>query len=331
MDVLETVINHLPSKKRQTSGGWMSFNAVCCHHRGHSHDKRGRGGLIIHDGGFSYSCFNCSFKTSWIPGKSLSQNNKSFLSYLGLTENQIQHINFELLKSKGSSNGGVSKKQIIRSFKKVNLPNGSKPLEYWLNNPTNDFLKVLNYLLSRDEQLLYLHEYYYSDDPQYKNRLIIPFFSHGEIVGYTARLGFQLKKNEVRYLTQGADGILFNGDVLDNPLRKIVTVCEGIFDAIAIDGVACMKQTLSDKQIQLLENSEKTVVIVPDRDNSGKKLVEQALELGYTVAFPEWCEGIKDCADAVKKYGRLFTVSQILNSTESSSLKIKLKAKLWFK
>ena len=45
------------------------------------------------------------------------------------------------------------------------------------------------------------------------------------------------------------------------------------------------------------------------------------------MAFPEWHENITDVADAVSKYGRLFTLQSILKSTESTALKIDLKRK----
>ena len=48
-----------------------------------------------------------------------------------------------------------------------------------------------------------------------------------------------------------------------------------------------------------------------------------------SVAFPRWDEKVADVADAVLKYGRLFTIQSILKSTESSKLKIDLKRKIY--
>ena len=70
--VNDTVLTYLPSKRKQTPSGWLSFNATCCHHNGHAADTRGRGGLISNpDGGVSYHCFNCGFKASWQPGRGI--------------------------------------------------------------------------------------------------------------------------------------------------------------------------------------------------------------------------------------------------------------------
>ena len=66
-----------------------------------------------------------------------------------------------------------------------------------------------------------------------------------------------------------------------------------------------------------------------DRDAPGQKLVDQATEFGWSVAFPEWDKTVGDVADAVLKYGRLFTIQSILKTTESSKLKIDLKRKMY--
>ena len=44
--VQQTLLLHLPGKRKQTASGWLSFNAVCCIHNGESADTRGRGGIV---------------------------------------------------------------------------------------------------------------------------------------------------------------------------------------------------------------------------------------------------------------------------------------------
>ena len=77
------------------------------------------------------------------------------------------------------------------------------------------------------------------------------------------------------------------------------------------------------------ENLNRQVIVVPDRDAPGEKLINQAIEFGWSVAFPEWDEKVEDVADAVLKYGRLFTMQSILKSTEKNKLKIDLKRKMY--
>lgn len=51
------VVSFLPSKRKQTSSGWISFNAPCCVHQGENQDKRQRGGMKPGtDGSWSFHC-----------------------------------------------------------------------------------------------------------------------------------------------------------------------------------------------------------------------------------------------------------------------------------
>jgi len=80
----------------------------------------------------------------------------------------------------------------------------------------------------------------------------------------------------------------------------------------------------------LLNRLQKQIIVVPDRDSAGKKLVEQAIDLGWSVALPEWPSEVTDIGEAVSKYGRLYTLYSIANVAEDSPLKIRLKSKKWF-
>ena len=80
----------------------------------------------------------------------------------------------------------------------------------------------------------------------------------------------------------------------------------------------------------LLNRLQKQIIVVPDRDSAGKKLVERAIELGWSVAMPEWTPDVNDIGDAVSKYGRLYTLHSIATSADDSALKIRLRAKKWF-
>jgi DNA primase len=111
--------------------------------------------------------------------------------------------------------------------------------------------------------------------------------------------------------------------------RKFVIVTEGPFDAITISGVSILGSEINDIQRELINNLNRQVIVVPDRDAPGEKLINQAIEFGWNVAFPEWDSKVEDVADAVLKYGRLFTIQSILKSTESSKLKIDLKRKMY--
>jgi len=113
--------------------------------------------------------------------------------------------------------------------------------------------------------------------------------------------------------------------------RKYVIVTEGPVDAICVDGVAVMSAEISASQHALINQLQREVVVIADRDDAGYRMVEQALEYGWSVSFPDWPEGVKDVNDAVKLYGKLATLYSILSTKESNNLKIQLKSRKWFK
>jgi hypothetical protein len=67
--------------------------------------------------------------------------------------------------------------------------------------------------------------------------------------------------------------------------------------------------------------------VVPDQDKAGVELIDRAVELGWAVSVPEWPAGCKDVNDAVIKLGRLGALLTIMQSRETSRIKIELKRK----
>jgi DNA primase len=169
--------------------------------------------------------------------------------------------------------------------------------------------------------------YYWSPSLGYRDRFIIPFYYEKRIVGWTARS--ILPNKNPKYLTEVQPGFVYGLD--EQSYNKVFAiVCEGQLDAIHIDGCALGGSEISEQQVMLLKQLNKDIIIVPDRDNAGSKLVEQAINLGFSVSMPDWDEDINDIGDAVNKYGRLYTLYSIVNVAEESPLKIRLKAKKWF-
>jgi DNA primase len=132
----------------------------------------------------------------------------------------------------------------------------------------------------------------------------------------------------VKYYTDVWPGYVFNMDAQDWA-RKFVLVTEGPFDAISVSGVSILGSEVNETQRELIDGLGRQVIVVPDRDASGQKLINQATEFGWSVAFPEWDKTVGDVAEAVQRYGRLFTVQSILKSTEKTKLKIDLKRKIY--
>jgi Toprim-like len=318
--ITDTLLSYLPSKRKQTPSGWISFNAPCCD------DKRNRGGFIINSGdAVSYHCFNCGFKCSWQPGRHISKNMNKFMRNLNIPDDVINQLKLEALRLDSNSTSEV--KNIIPKFDARALPMDSVPITDLLDNPPEKLIPVLEYMVNRK---LFPEDYpfYWTPKVGFSNRLIIPFYKNGMIVGYTAR-AINSEANP-RYLSEQQPGYVFN---LDNQHddREFVIVCEGPIDAISINGCAVMGAEIKDSQNWLLKQLGKELVLVPDRDHEGPKTVNQAIELGWSVSMPDWPDGVKDINDAIGKLGKLATLWLIVSAKESNSLKIQLRAKKWFK
>ena len=161
----------------------------------------------------------------------------------------------------------------------------------------------------------------------YRDRLIIPFYYEKRIVGWTARTITPDK--QPKYLTESQPGYVYGLDE-QSPNKIFVILVEGPVDAIHVDGCALTGSEINDQQAILINRLNKDVIVVPDRDPAGSKLIEAAIERGWGVSMPNWGPGIKDVGDAVSKYGRLYTLYSIASAAESSPLKIRLRAKKWF-
>ena len=322
--IIDTVQSYLPAKRKVTPSGWVSFNAVCCHHNGTSADNRQRGGIMVNEG-VSYHCFNCGFKASWQPGRKVSVKLKKLMQWLGVADDTITKCSLEAMRIEEDSSY-KGERSLIPTFIDKAMPIGTKPLTEWLKHPSDELVPVLEYLASRN---LYVDDYpwHWTDEDGFSNRLIIPFYHEHRLVGYTAR---KITAGKPKYISEQQPGYVFNLD-RQHYERKYVIVTEGPIDAICVDGVAVMSAEIGASQHALISQLQREVIVLADRDESGYKMVEQALEYGWSVAFPEWDDGIKDANDAVRQYGKLYTLYTIISTKESNNLKIQLRARNWFK
>ena len=329
MSIVSDVLTvYLPAKRKTTPSGWTSFNAPCCIHNNENADTRGRGGVIYEGDVISYHCFNCGFKASWQPGRNLSYKFKKLLEWLNTPDNEITKLALDVMRE--NEGVEVQKHSVeLPTFETVELPEGSEPLSkhMWAEAGHLDerIVRIFQYMLERNLSIEDT-DYHWSPTLAYRDRLIIPFYYEGRIVGYTART---VGDNRVKYLTDSQPGFVFNLD--EQGHNKVFTIlCEGPIDALHVDGCALTGSDINDAQALLLNRLGKDIYVVPDRDRAGAKLVEQAIDQGWHVSMPEWESGINDIGDAVSKYGRLYTLYSIANSAESSPLKIRLRAKKWF-
>lgn len=328
--VVDLFRNLIPARAKSSPSGWISFNAPCCEHRGHKHDTRKRGGLKISDS-IVYNCFNCKFSTGWKPGTPLSAKFKSLCAWMNASDDDIKQMVFEALKTESAEYVPEVKEHHV-TFTEKELPEGSLPLSEWMQVDDPDvehhILEVVQYLLDRGFDPLD-NNFYWSPSPGFENRVIIPFLYQHKIVGNTAR---KVTAGKPKYVSDQHPFFVFNVDAQIEQ-HKYVFVVEGPFDALSVGGVALLTNEVSEQQARIINSIGAEVIVIPDQDKAGLVLIDQAKELGWKVAFPTWEENIKDCADAVKKYGKLFVIVDAINTAVQGAIKIEvaknnLKAKL---
>jgi len=310
----------LPPRTKSSPSGWTSFNAPCCQHRGHSPDTRKRAGIRFDGEGIVYNCFNCKFTTGWQPGSAFGEKMKSLSRWLGANEDDIREMVFESLKTEAADYRPEEYQPRI-IFEDKPLPEGAMPLSEWATMGKEEvdtfILPIFDYIVQRGFDPL-AEDFYWSPSAGYENRLIIPFRYQGRIVGNTAR---KVTEGRPKYLSDQHPHFVFNVDAQSEESRYIF-VCEGPFDALSVGGVALLTNDIADQQARIINGLGKEVIVIPDQDEAGLNLIKRAMHYNWAVAFPNWDPDVKDCADAVQRYGRLFVTVDLIKTAQQGEIKI---------
>lgn len=314
----------IPPRAKRSPSGWTSFNAPCCQHRGHSPDTRKRGGIRFDGNSVVYNCFNCKFSTGWQPGSPFGEKMKTLSRWLGAGEDLIKEMVFEALKTESDDYQAPVHEPKIE-FTDKELPEGAMPLLDWVNSKhwkdvQNELELVISYIVGRGYDP-FNGNFYWSPSPGYESRVIIPFRWEGRIVGNTAR---KVTNGKPKYLSDQHPHFVFNFDQQSED-QKYILVCEGPFDALSVDGVALLTNDIADQQARIINSLGAEVIVIPDQDKPGTYLIDRAIELGWAVSFPNWEDNVKDVADAVSKYGKLFVIIDAIKTSVSGQIKINIE------
>jgi hypothetical protein len=300
------IMSYLPPKRKKSSSGWISFNAVCCTYNSESVDTRGRGGVLLeqeHD--WRYHCFNCNYNAGFTLGHPVSYKTRKLLGWLGVSKVDVDWLNLESLRHRSINDVLDDRNKVITAnikFDAVSLPSNAR-----LIDETDTVF--IDYLKTRGlEYEQYSFMITPNDKGRYANRIIIPYTNKGKNVGYTSRF---IDNKTPKYINEQQPGYIFGLD-FQKPNWKYVIVVEGVLDAISIEGVAVLHNKISDEQMLQLKQLYREVIVVPDQDKAGLKLIDKALEHGFSVSVPLWDDYIKDVNDAVTKYGRITTILDII-------------------
>jgi len=317
------VFDYLPGKRKQTPSGWVSFNAVCCTHNGNSLDRRQRGGFKATEQGWSYHCFNCGYTASFILGRQLTFKARKLLTWLNVPDAEIEHVNLESLKHRNIHGIIDDRQQMFNTLQAIEFE--ERDLPPFAELLTDENAGYTEYVRSRcvPEDFPVMIQERNDGVHWVRPHVVIPFTHNDKIVGWTCRF---LDNKQPKFISDSQPGYVFGTDLQHSDWQYVI-VTEGIFDALSIGGLALMHNTISDAQARLIRSLGKEIVVVPDQDKPGMKLVDRAVELNWAVSIPNWPEDVKDVNDAVIRYGKLATLMMIMQAKETSKIKIEMQKK----
>lgn len=337
LDVLKEAILTNIGPLKIAPQGWHKRHCMLCHTQGHGRDTRTRFGIQFNPQNILVNCFNCRFHAAYTEGEELRSSFIFFLNQLNISKTFIDKIKFEIYKQKNQiktlrdgdeeeENPENKIRSMFDKWKPMELPKDAMPITTWLEHGLDDhnFLDVANYAI--DRRLLNLGDFCWSPDTKnnMNERLIIPYYYKGNIVGYTSRLCYDTPDKSIpKYMQHCPEGFVYNLDHHSDWSRKYAIVTEGVLDAWTVDGISTLGE-INQEQIDIINRLQKQVIVCPDGDKDGRGLVDAAIENKWMVSFPKWRMFYKDATAASEKYGQLLTTQSIIASVISGKDKIQV-------
>ena len=312
------LLDNLPIRTNTTPSGWKTFDCPMCS------DTRKRAGIILGGSKISFHCFNCAYKTGWSPSPHLGRKYRDLADRLGANSKTIHDVQITLMQNSEllEDNDVTEYVYNFKAFETIELPEGTQMIE---SLPDGNALKEY----ARDRGILGLYPLLHINDVPNRKRVVVPFTYNSELIGWTGSHINPPNKETQKYLHNMPSEYVFNIDAFANNDREIISVTEGVFDAIMIDGVVVQGNHVTPEQAHLIDKLDKRVIVCPDKDEAGVELIDQALALGWEVSFPDWHPDCNDAADAVLKYGRLATINSIVKNATANTIKIKVKSRMF--
>lgn len=332
-DKLSDVVRSHVRGLKPTPGGWHKANCPVCSTRGHRPDRRERFGVLFQGDGFGMNCFNCGFGARWQEGSEISRDLREFLRAVGLNGTDIDALVFEAYVNRHSLTNHINHTLIGNpqvNWLSRELPPDTHSVKMWLDNGCEDphFLEVAEYAVNRGVSDLTRVSWSPHLDHKMNHRLIVPFVWNRRTVGYSGRMVDRYANRRNRYHHAVPSHFVYNLDRQENIHREYTIVTEGVFDALLVDGVAVLHNSIHPQQAHIINRLHTRKIVCPDRDASGEKLVTAAIEHGWAVSIPPWERTVKDAGDAVRRYGALYATFSIIQHATSDPDKIRLWRRL---
>jgi len=138
--------------------------------------------------------------------------------------------------------------------------------------------------------------FYTSSDTMLKDYLIIPVVRDDLTQGVICRY-MGSNSNFSRYINIDADPMLLDNSKETDEFNLIF---EGSIDALLLNGIAILDSFMTEEQISKINKKNKKNIVIPDRDRGGRSMALKAIDLGWSVSFPDLPKQFKDPADALR-------------------------------
>ena len=304
--IVEQIIRQyvtLPTKA--SAKGWLAVVCKCCN------DYKLRGAFLFTSDAVTYKCFNCPNKGSYHTGGDLTEGMQKVLKDFGVPERDIGAIILDSMENKNTN-----KRKVIIStsiIKPIDIPKHF----YKLTDDKSDIWSqvAIEYLKVNRGMNISDYQFYMSKDKAWVGRLIIPILFQGEWIFYQGRDLTEVKPNKYKNAAvKDSTLIIYGYDNISIQSDTPLFIVEGFFDAVQLEGVAILGNSLTTEKINYINRSPRQKIYIPDRYGDGKTAALNALQAGWSISIPE-TPNCKDMGEAIKKYGKMYVIKSILDNT----------------
>ncbi len=301
--------------------GWRAVRDLTCN------DHSERGGFKF-DGIYTvFNCFNCGAKFKFEEGTGrLSKNAREILSAFGISSEDLSSLTSPLFApppEKEITLDSLAKLKLTTP--EVSFPPRTHPL---LSEGHEELqAPLLEYLLSRRIEPLKTR-FYYSLEPRFLRRIIIPYWRDTRLIFWQART---IDNVRPRYLNceVAKDAVIYGYDRLHMHDAAPLFVTEGVFNAIMVDGISIMGAALNAAKIEVLKRTRRRLIFVRDRDSQGDALSRQALANGWEVTTVD--PRVNDVNESVQRFGLPYTAYVLIKNARhpQNVLQSSIAVNLW--
>lgn len=305
---LEELIRERIPLGNPDSRGFYSHKCQICN------DYKVRAGFKFEDNSVGFNCWNCSTTARYeeFSGQ-ISGKMRNVLRAYGIEDSDIsQVVNIAFFAPKEEA-----KKLTLGSLTKVNTntPPIKLPPNSFKIGETADHLdiqeKLVAYLDGRKIDLNHW-TFFYSTNERFKDRVIIPFYRNGSLIYWQARSINEFEKKRYDNAIVSREAVIFNMDELQRFSPMPLFVSEGVFDAMMFNGIATLGSKFTDAKLELLRRTSRRLVFVIDKDKNGRGFAESVLKAGWEITFTP--DGVDDLNNSVQRFGKAFTMQQLMNN-----------------